>query len=80
MASRRSDWGVRTVARRRILVVGVVIVPVVLGLGSLYRFGDWAPGPSSPTEREVCEADGGHEGDLFLIHRCAPGRTQPSAG
>jgi hypothetical protein len=54
------------------MVVGALVLPAVLGLGSAYRYGDWSLGPSSPADRDTCAISGGREGDLFLIHHCAP--------
>jgi hypothetical protein len=54
------------------MVVGALVLPAVLGLGSAYRYGGWSPGPSSPGDRDMCAMSGGREGDLFLLHHCAP--------
>jgi hypothetical protein len=54
------------------MVASALVFPAVLGLGSLYRHGNWSLGPSAPSERDACAESGGREGDLFLIHHCAP--------
>jgi hypothetical protein len=56
------------------MVVGALVLPAVLGLGSAYQHGGWSLGPSSPADRDTCAFSGGREGDLFLIHHCAPAR------
>jgi hypothetical protein len=63
-------------ANRRRMLVGAVVLPVVVGLGALYRHGEWSSGPSSADERETCQLRGGREVDLFLIHRCAAAPTR----
>ena len=57
---------------RNRIVAGALILPAVAGVTSLYRHGHWSLGPSAPLEREACLDNGGREGDLFLIHHCAP--------
>jgi len=59
------------------MIVGAVVLPAILGFGSLYRHGAWTLGPASPWDREACVMSGGREGDLFLFHHCAP---DPFAG
>jgi hypothetical protein len=54
------------------MVVGALVLPTALVLSSLYRYGGWAMGPSSPADRDTCVMSGGREGDLFLFHHCAP--------
>lgn len=54
------------------VMVGAVLLPVVVGLGSVYRHGEWSLGPSSPAARYACLVGGGQEVDLLLVHRCAP--------
>ncbi|HEX3827223.1 MAG TPA: hypothetical protein VHV82_08125 [Sporichthyaceae bacterium] len=63
--------------RRRIMLVAVVL-PATVGLGTVYRDGEWSVGPASPEQRESCDLRGGDEVDLFLIHHCASAAPRPS--
>lgn len=61
----------------RRIFAGAAVLPAVLSMHWLYRYGGWSLGPASPADLDACAMGGGREGDLFLLHHCAP---DPFAG